>query len=352
MRDFIRTMPKAELHVHLEGTTRPQTLLEMARRNHLADRLPTSDVGELERWFRFTDFQHFVRVINAIADLFRTPEDYTQLAYECGEEMAALNIRYRELTFTPFTHTHLFDKGLTFQDIFAGLEVGRARARSDFGVEMRWVFDIPRSVCFPQDDGIAFDPLAAATTLEDALQARTSGVVGFGLGGFEVNAPPEPFAEFFRAARNAGLLSVPHAGENDGPASVWGALTALQADRIGHGVRSAEDGALLQVLKERRIPLEVSLTSNLCLHVYATLAQHPFRALDRMGLVVTLNSDDPALFGTNLNQEYELLEQFGYDRQGIARIARNGFLASGAEPPLKSRLLAEFDAWMANALGT
>ena len=136
------------------------------------------------------------------------------------------------------------------------------------------------------------------------------------------------------------------------PASVWGALTALQADRIGHGVRSAEDAALLQVLKERRIPLEVSLTSNLRLHVYETLAQHPFRELDRMGLVVTLNSDDPAVFGTNLNREFELLEQFGYNRQETARIARNAFLASGAEPGLKSRLLAEFDEWKASTLET
>ena len=119
-------MPKAELHVHLEGTTRPRTLLEMARRNHLTDRLPTSDEAELERWFCFTDFPHFVQVITAIADLFRTPEDYSQLVYECGEEMAALNIRYRELTFTPFTHTHLLDKRLAFQEILAGLEAGRA----------------------------------------------------------------------------------------------------------------------------------------------------------------------------------------------------------------------------------
>jgi aminodeoxyfutalosine deaminase len=176
-------------------------------------------------------------------------------------------------------------------------------------------------------------------------------VVGFGLGGFEVNAPPEPFAHAFDRARQEGLLSVPHAGETAGPASVWGAVETLHADRIGHGVRAIEDPTLLTVLRDRQIPLEVNITSNVCLHIFDHFAMHPFPHLDRMGVKVTVNSDDPPLFNTNLCIEYGVLAaEFGYDRAGLARIARNAFEVSGAAPSLKTQLLAEFDAWLATAM--
>ncbi|MCA9972430.1 MAG: adenosine deaminase [Anaerolineales bacterium] len=343
---FIANMPKAELHIHLEGAIQPGTLLKLARQHNRVDALPGDTEAALRRWFTFTDFPHFVRIYVTIQDLLRTAEDFALITYECGADMARQNIRYRELTVTPVTHTDLQNKGVTIEMILAGLEDGRCRARADFGVEMRWIFDVPRNLSFPQAGSLAYDPRPAERTLEYALYGRDRGVVGFGLGGWEPGAPPHPFAHAFTAAKKAGLLSVPHAGETLGPDSVWGAVNELQADRIGHGVRAIEDPHLLALLQERQIPLEVNPTSNLRLGIYPRLAGHPFPHLDRMGLLLTVNSDDPPLFNTDLNQEYAVLAQeFGYDQPGLARIARNAFAVSGAEPALKQQLLAEFDAW-------
>ena len=346
---FIQAMPKAEIHVHLMGTTQPQTMLELARRNEMLDALPASDVAGLQRWFAFTDFSHFIEVYLTIQDLVRTPDDLVLVVYECGADMAAQNIRYREVTFTPYTHTDYQDKGLTIEDIMCGLEAGRQKAQREFGVEVRWVFDIPRTFAFPERAGRAYDPRPAERTLEYALAGRAMSVVGFGLGGPEVNAPLHPFAHAFAAAKEGGLLSVPHAGETEGPESVWGAVNELQADRIGHGVRAIEDPDLLVVLKERQIPLEVNPTSNVCLHVYRCLAEHPLPHLDRMGLLVTVNSDDPPLFNTTLVQEYQaLVDEFGYTQADLIRLARNAFVVCGAEAETKTRLLAEFDQWVAS----
>ncbi len=342
--DFIAAMPKAELHIHLEGTIDPTTLLDLATRHNRLDALPGADLATLQAWFTYTDFPHFVRIYMTISDLLRTPEDFAYIVYRCGQDMAAQNIRYREITFTPFTHTDYQRKGLTIDHLFEGLEAGRAAAHAEFGVEMRWVFDIPRNLSFPKTGG--YDPYPAERTLEYALRGREHGVVGFGLGGFEPGAPPEPFAHAFDRARAEGLLCVPHAGETLGAASVWGAIESLHADRIGHGVRAIEDPALLTLLRDRQIPLEINPTSNVCLHVYPRHAVHPFPHLDRMGIKVTVNSDDPPLFNTTLNAEYEVLaREFRYDMAGLARIARNAFESSGAPTPLKLQLLAEFDAW-------
>jgi adenosine deaminase len=342
---FIQALPKAELHIHLEGAIQPPTLLELAQRHPHLQRLPALDVESLQRWFTFRDFSHFVEIYWSISDLLRTPDDFALIVHACGADMARQNIRYRELTFTPFTHTDLQPKGLTIDDLLAGLTAGRQQAQQDFGVEMNWVFDVPRNLSFRPDG--SYDPYPAERTLEYALAGQTQGVVGFGLGGFEVGAPPEPFAHAFTLATAAGLRSVPHAGETMGPASVWGALQALQATRIGHGVRAMEDPHLLAVLKDRQIVLEINPTSNICLHVYRRLAEHPFPHLDRMGLLVTVNSDDPPLFNTDLCQEYALLaSEFGYDQANLARIARNAFVTAAAPELVKQRLLAEFDQWL------
>lgn len=346
---FIQAMPKAELHIHLEGAIQPATLLALAQRHPGVQPLPATDVAGLQRWFTFRDFPHFVEIYWAISNLLRTPDDFALAVYACGADMARQNIRYRELTFTPFTHTDIQAKGLTITDLLAGLESGRRQAQQEFGVEMSWIFDVPRNVSFRPDG--SYDPYPAERTLHYALAGQEQGVVGFGLGGFEVGAPPEPFAPAFAAARAAGLRSLPHAGETMGPASIWGAIQALHAERIGHGVRAMEDPHLLALLKERQIVLEINPTSNICLHVYRRLAEHPFPHLERMGLLVTVNSDDPPLFNTDLCQEYgALASEFGYSHADLARIARNAFVASAVPTEVKSRLLAEFDQWLAAAL--
>lgn len=349
---FIAAMPKAEIHVHLEGTIRPATLLELAAAHGATAKLPSTDLDALAAWFTYTGFPHFLDIWFAINELLRTPADFETIVYACGADMAEQNIRYRELTFTPYTHTHLQRKGLGIDDLLAALDAGRRRAAQDFGVEMRWVFDIPRGASFMDassreaDVGAGYDPAPAEVTLAYALQGQAHGVVGFGLGGFEVGAPPEPFAHAFAGARAAGLLSAPHAGETMGAESVRGAVEALGAQRIGHGVRAMEDPALLALLKERQIVLEVNPTSNICLGVYRRAAEHPLPHLERMGLCVTLNSDDPPLFNTTLVNEYALAAaEWGYDRGALARLARNAYLAAGVEEPVKEALLAEFDAW-------
>ena len=348
---FVGAMPKAEIHVHLEGAIQPLTLLDLARRHDRLDLLPGDSLDAVQQWFTFTDFPHFLQIYMAISRLLIEPEDFATIVHACGSDMAAQNIRYREITFTPFTHTHLLGKLLTIEQLLAGLEEGRRRAAADYGVEMRFIFDVPRNASFGNPFGGStrtYDPFPAEETLRYALLGRDVGVVGFGLGGFEVGAPPAYFGHAFERARAAGLLCVPHAGETAGPESVRDAVELLGADRIGHGVRAIEDPALLTLLRDRRIPLEMNPTSNVCLHVYRRLAEHPFPHLDRMGLLVTVNSDDPPLFNTNLTREYEILAaEFGYDRANLARIARNSFAHCGAEATVRAALLAEFDGWVA-----
>jgi adenosine deaminase len=341
---FIRAMPKAELHIHLEGAIQPETLLALAARHGRLDQLPTTDLAELRRWFVFTDFPHFAQIYLMISDLLRTPEDFALIVHACGADMAAQGIRYREITVTPFTHTDIQQKDLCFADLLTGLEMGRQTALRDFGVEMRWIFDVPRNSSFRKG---VYDSYPAERTLEYALAGQTKGVVGFGLGGFEVGAPPEPFAHAFAGATAAGLISAPHAGETMGAASVRGALSALGAQRIGHGVRAIEDARLLATLHEQQIVLEVNPTSNICLLVYRRMAEHPFPHLDRMGLLLTVNSDDPALFNTTLCDEYaKLAAEFGYAKVDLARLARNSFTASAAPGELKACWLAELDSFL------
>ena len=345
---FIADMPKAELHVHLEATLRPSTTIELARRHDLVRTLPTTDPARLADWFEFRNFADFVRVIKAIQNLIRTSDDFALVTYQAGAEMAEQNIRYRELTVSPYNHTHIFDKGLSIGEILGGLDEGRRSARADFGVEMRWVFDVARNFCFSGPNGV-YDPDPAETTLRYALAGREYGVIGLGIGGDEEGRPPEPFAHAFRQAKRAGLRSVPHAGESLRPWAadhVRGSIDTLEADRIGHGIGAIRDPHLLAVLADRAIPLEVCPTSNLRTRVCERLSLHPFPHLDRMGLTLTVNSDGPPLFGTTLNDEYRLLAtEFGYGAADLARIARNAFSAAMCESELRSALLQEFDTW-------
>jgi adenosine deaminase len=206
--------------------------------------------------------------------------------------MAHQNIRYAEVTWTPASHVN---EHLSFQDLLAGINAGRDQAEREWGVRMRWIPDIARN--FPDTAGLVVRWLTSP-------EARAGGVVALGLGGAEIGRPPELFEDAFREARLKGLHSNPHAGETVGPPSVWGAIRALSAERLGHGVRSIEDPALIKYLADYQIPLEVNPTSNLCLRVYPSYAEHPLRWLVEAGVCVTINSDDPALFNTTLADEY------------------------------------------------
>lgn len=330
---YIRAMPKVELHVHLEGTVRPETLLALAAQNGVDLPEQLTSVDDVRRWYTFRDFDHFVGIFVTTCLCLHTADDYARVTYEYGQSMAAQNIRYAEITWTPFTHVSA--GRLTFEDLLAGINAGRIRAARDFGVEMRWIPDIGRHL-----------PASAATVVDwlTSPAAREGGVVALGLGGPEVGFPPELFEDAFARAREAGLHSNPHAGETVGPASVWGAIRALHAERIGHGVRSIEDPALVRYLAEHRIPLEVNPTSNLCLGVYPTYAAHPLRQLLDAGVIVTLNSDDPALFNTTLNDEYDhAVADCGLTLDELEQVALNAVRASYLPQPAKASMLETFE---------
>ncbi|HEX3053130.1 MAG TPA: adenosine deaminase [Aggregatilineaceae bacterium] len=340
-------MPKAELHLHLDGALPPRTVLQLAERNGLLDLLPGTSEDVLARWFSFDNFPHFVEVVRVIKRLLRSADDFTLAVYAIGQELAAQHVRYAEITLTPYSLVDALNQGLTIDRVLEGLENGRQKVRADYGIELRWIFDIPRNRSFA-DYYLGGDYVAGAAerTLDYALLGRDYGVIGLGLGGSEVNAPPEAFAPVFAEAKSQGLKSLPHAGESEGAASVWGAINALQADRVGHGVRAIEDPRLLDELAKRQIPLELNVTSNISLKFYPQIEAHPLPLLDQSGVLVTVNTDDPKLVGTTLSQEYQLLtDVFGYSTADVIRIARNAFTASYADPALKARLLTEFDAW-------
>ena len=326
-------MPKVELHVHLEGSIRPATLLQLARRNEV--RLPVQDEAGLRDFYRFRDFAHFVAVYEMVIGCLRTPDDYRLVAYEFGSDCARQHIRYAEVTFTILSNRR--HTGLPWQAILEGVNAGRAQARAEFGVDWGWVFDISRDFPETQD-----------RVVEIALAATDSGVVALGLGGTEARFPAELFERAFERARQAGLPRVPHAGENGGPGSVWAALRRLHADRLGHGVRCVEDPVLVEHLRERQVPLEVCPTSNVCLGVYPDYAAHPLRRLCDAGLLVTVNSDDPALFGTDLDREYEVLvDHFGFGADELEQVSLNGVRASFLPQADRARLEAEFRAQFA-----
>jgi adenosine deaminase len=334
---FITAMPKAELHVHLEGSIRPSTLLELARRNSV--RLPARDLAGLHRFYRFTDFGHFLKVYFTISECLRTVDDFVLIAYEFGADMARQNIRYAEVTFTP--HTNVQNTGLSLDEILAGLNAGRARAREEWGVRFQWVFDIVRD--FPETQ---------MEVARWAVRAADRGVVALGLGGTEQGHPPEDFGDAFALAREAGLHSVPHAGEVAGPASVWGAIRTLGADRIGHGVRSVEDAHLVRYLAEHEIPLEICPTSNLQLGVYSSYAAHPIRQLHEAEVLVTVNSDDPPMFNTDLVREYlALAHNLRFDADELERLSLNAVHASFLGDEEKEKMAHTFRADMAQLRG-
>lgn len=344
---MFNTIPKVELHLHLDGALPPRTVLELAVRHDMLGLLPGTTEVAIADWFDFQDFHHFIEIVRFMKRLLRSADDIALAVYAAGQELHSQHVRYAEVTITPYSLIDALDQGLTIEALLEGLESGRARVRIDFGVELRWVFDIPRNRAFADyRNGGDYVPGAAERTLDYALLGMNYGVIGLGLGGNEVNAPPEPFAHVFARAKERGLRSLPHAGESEGAASVWGAIRQLQADRIGHGVRAVEDERLLDYLAEHQIPLEINPTCNVYLKFYPHLDAHPLPQLDKAGVLVTINSDDPQLVNTTLSQEYQLLvDVFGYGVDDVIRIARNAFTVCYAEPELKARLLGEFDDW-------
>ncbi len=327
---FIAGLPKAELHVHHVGSASPRIVAELASRH--PGPVP-ADPEQLARYFEFTDFAHFIEVYLSVVDLVRTPEDVHLLTYEVAREMAAeQQVRYAELTCTPYTSVL---RGIPIEGYTEALEDARRAAEADFGIVLRWIYDIPGESGIP----------AADATLSYALDHAPDALVGFGLGGPEIGVPRPQFARHFDAARAAGLRSVPHAGESTGPQTVRDAVELLGAERIGHGCSAAQDPALLALLAERGIALEVCPSSNLATKVVPDLSAHPLPVFAAAGVPVTINSDDPPMFGTTLNTEYGIAaDLLDLDAAGVAELARTAVRHSFAPDDVAARVLAEIDA--------
>jgi aminodeoxyfutalosine deaminase len=338
MRTFIAGLPKAELHVHLVGSASVPTVLELA--NRYPDAGVPTDEPALKAFYEFTDFAHFIDVYIAVNSLVRTGEDIEALVVGIAADMAAQQIRYAEVTATPDSHL-LVD--IPAEDIAVAYTEGRRRALAEHGVEIAWIFDIPGELGLP----------SGIRTIDWVERHAPTGSVGFGLGGPELGVERKQFADVFARARALGLASVPHAGETTGPETVWAALRDLGADRIGHGISSAQDPALMAYLAEHGIPLEVCPTSNLRTRAVERIEDHPFPVLRQAGVTVTLNTDDPGMFDTTLCGEYELAhEVFGVDAYGLADLARAAARASFADPEVKASLVSEIDAYEAEHLSS
>jgi adenosine deaminase len=327
-------MPKVELHVHLEGAMRPTTLLALARRNRVP--LPADDVAGLREWFRFRDFDHFVDIYLACSAALKRPEDFQLLVADFAADQARENVRYCEINFTIGTH---WLNALPTDEILDAMAETIRAAERERGVVMRLIPDIVRDV----------GSRTADPTLDWALAGAKRGVVvALGLTGREAVHASEPYADHFAEAARQGLHCTAHAGEHAGPDSIYSVLDSCRAERVGHGVRAIEDDALIARLRHDRTPLELCPTSNLCLGLAPDLAHHPFDRLRRAGLELSVNTDDPALFDTDLSSEFlRLAAAFDYSADDLAGLAlgavHHTFLPEAEKNALEARMRAELD---------
>ncbi|MGA9813209.1 MAG: adenosine deaminase [Terriglobales bacterium] len=323
---FIVTLPKAELHLHLEGAIDPSTLLELRQRHG-----KPSSLSEIEQLYTYQDFNGFLMAFKAVTEDLQTADDYELITYRLMERLRAQNVLHAEVYVS--VGVCLWRKQ-DFGAIFEGLDRGRKNGERDFGVSLLWIFDAVRQ----------FGPVAAREVFEIAAHYQERNVVAIGLGGDEQKGPPELFRDAYAYAADKGLHLTAHAGENAGPESVWGALN-LRAERIGHGLTAAQDPELVEELSTRQVPVEICLTSNLRTGSCPSLNLHPVRQYFDQGIMITLNTDDPAMFRTSLAREYQLAQQsFGFTEEHLRELARNSFEASFLPAEKKLTFLNLFDA--------
>ncbi len=327
----LQAMPKVEIHVHLEGATDADTVWDMAQRNGVS--LPAASVEEWRTFYEFRDFNHFIQVYMSAAACMQTVDDFVYMTESFIERQAQQNVRYCEV----FLSASLLVDKIPQDELIDAFITGTQNGEAKYGTKVKFIPDIARHT-----------PETRFRVLDFVLRGREKGIfIGLGLGGAEVGYPPEPFADVYDEARRQGLHVVAHAGETEGPASIWGALRSLHAERIGHGVRALDDNALVDYLRETQIPLEVSPKSNYRLKVVPTDQPHPIRELVDRGVYVTVNSDDPPMFSTRLNDEYLLLAQQGFSWDELWQLNLNGLEATFLDEAGKAAYRAEWAAWAA-----
>jgi adenosine deaminase len=325
-------MPKVELHIHLEGSIRPETVLKLSQRNHVE--LPADTIEGLREWYSFRDFRHFIEVYIAVSRCIKTPEDIELIAREFLEGQAAQNVLHSEATYTAST-IELFS-GITWPDQLAALQSAMEYGERELGVTMLLILDIVRGRSLSPPD-IA----RAQQVAEWAVGSHGNGVCALGIAGIETTGTFADYAAAFRYARDAGLPVLPHAGETCGAKSIWDAIRETNPVRIGHGVRCLEDRSLVDELRRRQIPLEVCPTSNVCLNVFPSLADHPLPRMLDEGLYVTINSDDPPMFGTTISDEFaRCAAAFEFDENILWTLCLNAARASLLNEEAKAELVA------------
>jgi aminodeoxyfutalosine deaminase len=323
---FIRTLPKAELHLHLEGAVDPATLLELRQRHG-----ERATLAEVEALYRYSDFQSFLMAFKGVSEHLRGPDDYELITYRLMQRLQAESVLHAEVYVS--VGVCLWRKQ-DFAAIFEGLERGRIRGQRDFDISLLWIFDATRH----------FGVEEAQKVFELAVRYQDRQVIGVGIGGDEQKAPPELFRGVYSYAADHGLRLTAHAGETGPPESIWGALN-LRAERIGHGFTAAQDPDLIDELAQRQVPVEICITSNLRTGVCATVGEHPAKSYFDQGVMITLNTDDPALFQTSLAREYQLAQEaFAFTDEHLRELARNSFEASFLPAEKKLEFLNLFDA--------
>jgi len=327
---FITGLPKAELHLHIEGSLEPELMFALAQRNGVA--IPYASVDDVRAAYAFGNLQDFLDIYYAGADVLRTQADFHDLAAAYFDRAAADGVRHAEIMFDPQTHT---DRGVAFGTVIEGLLSGMAEAETQHGISSSLIMSFLRHL----SEDAAFATLAAADPWLDRITA-------VGLDSSEVGHPPEKFARVFAAAREKGLKLVAHAGEEGPAAYVWEALDVLHVDRIDHGNRALEDDALVSRLAAEEMTLTVCPLSNLKLCVVDDIAAHPIGRMLDLGLKATVNSDDPAYFGGYVGDNYRAVAGV-LDRAALATLARNSFTGSFLAPEAVAAHLAEIDAFMA-----
>ncbi|HTY85206.1 MAG TPA: adenosine deaminase [Silvibacterium sp.] len=328
LNNFIRRLPKAELHLHVEGTVTPETLVELSRRH---DSEPL-DLEQAKAVYGYTDFSGFLMAFKAVTERLRTPEDYELIAYRMLERLASQGVTHAEIYVAVGV---IYYWGREPDPLFTGLERARVRAEQEFGITAYWIFDAVRQ----------FGVDKAAQVFRKAAEMRQGypSIIGIGIGGDERHTGAEPFRGLYAEARDAGLRLTAHAGESVGPEGIWGALN-IGAERVGHGLTAIHDADLMGILAERQIPIEVCITSNLRTGCCRELAEHPVRRYFDSGLMVTLNSDDPAMFQSDLENEFRIAhDDFGFSNEHMRELAANSIEASFLPPERKVELLHQIE---------
>ncbi len=328
----LRAMPKAEIHLHVEGATDPETFYQIARRNQVG--LPAGTLAKWRDFFEFRDFSHFIKVYQTAVGCLQTPEDYALLIENFYKRQAEQSILYTEAFLSASFLTEKFED----EAILNAIERGAGAGKRKYGVQVNFIPDISRE-----------NPASQGKVLELVLKGKERGLfIGLGLGGMEVGYPPALFTETFAKARRRGLRVVVHAGEAAGAESIWGAINDLQAERIGHGIRCLEEPKLVEHLRDTKLPLEVSPQSNYRLGIVSNAQPHPIRRMVDAGLYCTVNSDDPAMFSTNLINEYVTLASQGFVWEELWRLNLNTLEAAFLDKVEKARYLSQWEQfWQA-----